>query len=64
MHNVMRIIGTQEVENAVKVAESLWDITNQFLLIWIAQNNMSVMEMKAVVQQKQPNFTMSHMRGV
>ena len=60
IHCATRLIGTGRAENAVQVAKSLQEVTNQSLSAQTVQNRMKSLGMKAVVTKKRPILSQRH----
>jgi transposase len=58
-----RLIGTGKAENAVQIAKSLQELTNQSLSAQTVRNRMKEMGMKAVVKKKRPLLSQKHRRA-
>ena len=60
--HAVRLIGSGKAENAVQVAKSLQEITNQSLSPQTVRNQIKEMGMKAVVKKKRPLLSQRHRR--
>src|SRR3954464_9152659 len=63
IHYATQLIGTGKAENAVQVAKSLQEVTNQSLSAQTVQNRMKGLGMKAVVKKKRPLLSQRHWKA-